>query len=105
MNLNQVDVIKMDAEGAEPLIFLGAVVLLSRAQPKYILMEYSPSAWQEFAPLLHNLFDEFSVFEIRARRGPVRRATSSDLPRGRQAMLFLVRKAVQKKRAGMLMNS
>ena len=94
LSLERVDVIKMDAEGAEPLIFVGASSLLSRAQPRHVLMEYSPSAWEGFAPILTRLFDEFTVFEVRRRAAPIRRLSSSELPSRRQAMLFLVRKGV-----------
>jgi len=97
LNLDRVELIKMDAEGSEPLIFMGAGSLLSRTQPRYILMEYSPSAWQESAPTLLRLFNEFNVFEVRRRVAAIRRLGPSSLPKTRQAMLFLVRKGASQR--------
>jgi len=90
LSLGKVDVVKIDAEYSEPLILLGARALLSRGQPSYIMMEYSPDAWVLHEPLLLRMFNEFDAFEI--YRHKLSHTKISDLPRDRQGMLLLIRK-------------
>jgi hypothetical protein len=92
LNVKVVDVIKMDAEGAEPLILSGASALFAKGQPKFILMEFSPLNWQGFSYLLPRLSREFVVFEIRRYPASIRQLALSDLPNDRQTMLLLARK-------------
>ena len=90
MKLPGVDVLKIDAESAEPLILSGANNLFQSGQPAAIVMEYSPEAWEGYSELLSILFDEFIVFEI--RNNVIRPTKTSDLPGKRQALLLLLRK-------------
>jgi len=92
LDVEHIDVIKMDAEGVEPLILLGADNLFSSGQPRFILMEFSPSNWKGYGSLLERLFDKFAVFEIRRYPAAVRLVRFSGLPKDRQTMLLLTRK-------------
>jgi FkbM family methyltransferase len=41
--IGQVDVLKVDVEGAEPLVFAGATKLLSRSKPPLLIVELNPT--------------------------------------------------------------
>lgn len=71
----RMDVIKMDAEGAEPLIYAGAKSIISSTPDLIMFMEFSASMIaatrppQDFLNEIRN--DGFHVFEIRPGEGPV----------------------------------
>jgi FkbM family methyltransferase len=63
-NLPRVDVIKMDVEGVEPLVFSGMQQTIAANPGIQIILEYSPSIYHEAVPFTDYLFSNFSVFEI-----------------------------------------
>ncbi len=87
----KVDILKIDAESAEPLIFEGGTSLLKQNFRLHILMEYSPLAWKGYEDLLSMLFAEFRVFKIRYSPFLLKRIRRDRLPNTRQCMLYLVR--------------
>lgn len=56
------DVIKIDAEGAEELVWRGAKSLLGSGHPITLMIEYSPNAYSD--AFLTEMFEWGSVFEI-----------------------------------------
>ena len=59
--LDRVDVIKLDVEGVEPLVFAGMQNTI-RANPHiHIIMEYSPSIYDDAQKFTEYLFDNFQV--------------------------------------------
>jgi len=84
LSVNQVDVIKMDVQGAEELVLRGASKILDSSHPVVIFEVYPPSAilvglspygaWD----FLHNLGYEFFVVD---QHGALRREMSSAVDR------------------------
>jgi FkbM family methyltransferase len=62
--IDKVDVLKIDAESAEPLVLLGAKRLLETNSELIVLLEYTPEAWVNHQSLLASLFEQFYVYEI-----------------------------------------
>ncbi|HVG40870.1 MAG TPA: FkbM family methyltransferase [Chitinophagaceae bacterium] len=63
--LGKVDFIKMDCEGAEPMIFAGMEKTLQQNPQIKIVMEYSPFLYQDAAAFTHYLFSKFDVSTIK----------------------------------------
>lgn len=62
--LSRVDVMKIDAEGAEPLIFKGMPETLSANPDLKIVMEFSPGLYhdaREFSRILSERFDAYTI--------------------------------------------
>jgi FkbM family methyltransferase len=82
LNLQRVDVIKIDVEGAEPQVVRGGLETLKHYRPK-LVMEINPSALADagsspgaLVELLHPLGYQFSIIES---GGQARLATSDEL--------------------------
>lgn len=65
LGLDRVDVIKMDVEGAEPLVFEGMQQTLARNPELQIVMEYSPFAYADANGFTQYLFENFTVFRLK----------------------------------------
>jgi FkbM family methyltransferase len=63
--LGKVDFIKMDCEGAEPMIFAGMEKTLQQNPQIKIVMEYSPFLYQDAAAFTQYLFSKFDVSTIK----------------------------------------
>lgn len=68
-NINQIDIIKIDIEGAEPLAFQGMKKLFNKNKNLSIVMEFSPDSFNENQPdpaeFLNNLNKQgFKIFQI-----------------------------------------
>ncbi len=87
----KIDVVKIDAESAEPLVLQGASKLLDGENPLDIIMEYSPLAWKGYETLQSNLHEKFQMFKINSSPFLIRRAKFEDLSTVRQSMLYLRR--------------
>jgi FkbM family methyltransferase len=87
----KIDVLKIDAESAEPLVLQGADKLLNASSPLDIIMEYSPLAWKGYETLQSGLLDKFQMFKINSSPFLLRRVAFKDLPTTRQSMLYLRR--------------
>jgi FkbM family methyltransferase len=64
-HLRQVDFIKMDCEGVEPLIFKGMEKILNKNPSLKMVMEYSPFMYKDAAAFTDFLFQRFQVGEIK----------------------------------------
>jgi FkbM family methyltransferase len=89
---SRIDIMKIDAESAEPLILRGANELLNADLPLHIIIEYSPLAWKGYEGLLSDLFQKFQVFKIHSSPFLESRARLKDLPTTKQCMLHLLRR-------------
>lgn len=65
LNLPKVDVIKIDVEGVEPLVFEGMKNTISDNPGLQIVMEYSPFIYHDVKKFTDYLFTEFSVHRIK----------------------------------------
>jgi FkbM family methyltransferase len=64
LSLKKIDMMKVDVEGNEPQVFLGAASLLQNNKIEKIIMEYSPKSWLGYDALLDALFESFDVYHI-----------------------------------------
>ncbi len=75
VNVKPVDMLKIDAEGAEPLIYAGGKSIITRDRDIVIFMEFASSmirATRDPQDFLSEIrADGFSVFEIQPGAGPV----------------------------------
>ncbi|HZW57363.1 MAG TPA: FkbM family methyltransferase [Nitrososphaerales archaeon] len=85
-----IDIVKIDAESAEPMILAGASRLLDEDLPLHIIMEYSPQAWKASGGTASKLFERFQIFKINTSPYLLSRLSSfEDLPPDKQSMLYL----------------
>ena len=63
--VTKVDVIKMDVEGVEPLVFAGMQRTIRSNPQLQIIMEYTPSNYDDPVGFTEYLFNEFNVWQIR----------------------------------------
>lgn len=64
-NIDKVDVIKMDVEGAEPLVFKGMSQTIAKNKNLQIIIEYSPYLYDNPREFTEYLFSEFTVKRIK----------------------------------------
>lgn len=60
LGINNVDVLKIDVEGAEPLVLEGAQQTIFRG-PKHIFLEWNADAWQNKTELFEKLFTNYDL--------------------------------------------
>ena len=65
MNLPKVDIIKMDVEGAEPLVFEGMQKTIAGNPGLQIIVEYSPHLYGDARAFTQYLFSRFTVQRIK----------------------------------------
>ena len=87
--VSTVNVLKIDVEGAEPLVLMGAKKMLTDNENLKIFLEYNSSCWNDFADLLNYLFQRFAVYEIVNSAFLLRKIKIESLPRNQQINLFL----------------
>lgn len=63
--IERVDVIKMDVEGAEPLVFTGMKKTITQNPNLKIIIEYSPYLYDDSRSFTEYLFSEFIVTRIK----------------------------------------
>jgi FkbM family methyltransferase len=63
--LHRVDLIKIDVEGIEPLVFKGMQKTMAANPDIHIIVEYSPSLYPDAAAFTQYLFAEFTVFQVK----------------------------------------
>jgi len=88
-NVSTVNVLKIDVEGAEPLVLMGARKILTDNKNLKIFLEYNPSSWNDFDDLLNYLFQTFDVYEIVNSPFLLRKIKIKSLPKNQQINLFL----------------
>ena len=64
-NIGRVDLIKMDVEGAEPLVFEGMKETIEANPEIRIIIEYSPSIYENAPEFTEYLFNTFTVFQVK----------------------------------------
>ena len=62
---SQIDVLKLDVEGAEPVVLKGAGDLTSRERIRHIFMEWTPKAWVGEEQLVDTILTLYDVEELR----------------------------------------
>jgi FkbM family methyltransferase len=77
--LPRVDFIKMDCEGAEPMIFAGMEKILQQNPQIKIVMEYSPFLYKDAQSFTNYLFSRFEVSAI-TYEATVNRFSENDIP-------------------------
>ncbi|MBD0351373.1 MAG: FkbM family methyltransferase [Flavisolibacter sp.] len=64
-NTKRVDVVKMDVEGVEPLVFEGMQETIRNNPKMHIILEYSPSIYDEPQKFTDYLFSNFIVYRVK----------------------------------------
>ena len=64
-NLSRVDIIKMDVEGVEPLVFAGMQQTIKNNPGIGIIIEYSPSIYSDAVDFTDYLFSKFIVHQVK----------------------------------------
>jgi FkbM family methyltransferase len=96
LSLKKIDLLKIDAESAEPAILRGFRKSLEAGFARFIVLEYSPTAWGNDRELLRRVFDLYSVYQFwRPIPLLVRRSSIDELPKSKQVMLVMERKGAQ----------
>lgn len=62
-NIQKVDVMKIDVEGVEPLVFKGMTDTLKRNPQLQLIIEYSPSIYEDTLQFTEFLFSRFKVYQ------------------------------------------
>lgn len=91
LGVNQVDLLKVDVEGAEPEVLEGAESLLTLSRVKNIIMEWNPVAWVGREKLLDSLRHMYDFYQIAdSKPFPLLRKVPTDMQRAKlQKNLFL----------------
>ena len=64
LNTNRIDLLKIDAEGAEPRIVSGASETLGQKRVRNIYMECTPKSWGSYGRLIEELHRLFEVYLV-----------------------------------------
>ena len=64
-NMGRVDIIKMDVEGVEPMVFEGMQETIDANPQIQIIVEYSPSIYADAQKFTDYLFSEFTVCQLK----------------------------------------
>jgi len=78
--IDNVDIIKMDVEGVEPLVFRGMQETIARNPDIQIIIEYSPSIYEDAQQFTDYLFSQFTVCQVKDV-DVIKELDSSDIPR------------------------
>lgn len=62
-NIQRVDVMKIDVEGVEPLVFKGMTETLTKNPQLQLIIEYSPSIYENAREFTEFLFSRFKVYQ------------------------------------------
>jgi FkbM family methyltransferase len=89
--LDVIDLVKVDAEGAEPQVVSGMLGLIEEGRVRQIVLEWNPNEWAPHPELLSMLFERFDVFSInRLALRPLTKVARDSIPS--TLNLFLVKK-------------
>ena len=65
LGIDHIDLLKIDAEGAEPEILTGAMHLLSENRVRSIILEWEhPEAWLRHKQLVGNLLSSYDAYQV-----------------------------------------
>jgi FkbM family methyltransferase len=79
MEITKVDMIKMDVEGAEPLVFEGMKATIDANPSLTIIMEYSPHLYSDARTFTTYLFSIFNVHRAGGEREPIPESSMNEL--------------------------
>ena len=65
LGIDRIDVLKVDVEGAEPEVLLGAERLISQRKIKNMVLEWNPEVWPRNRTLLDELLSTYEFYRIR----------------------------------------
>jgi FkbM family methyltransferase len=74
-----IDILKIDVEGAEPQVIEGSKQTLVQSRIKNIMMEWNTEVWLKHSQLLDYLLDSFDVYEIIKSPFLIKRLNREDL--------------------------
>jgi FkbM family methyltransferase len=64
LGIDHIDVLKIDAERAEPLVLRGASDLMGRSSIANIVLEWYPQAWDGCSHLINTLKDKYNIYQL-----------------------------------------
>lgn len=79
-NLPRVDLMKIDVEGVEPLVFQGMKETIANNPDIQIIVEYSPSIYTNAQEFTEYLFDTFTVYQAK-NVDSILKLSKADIPR------------------------
>ncbi|MCI4335705.1 MAG: FkbM family methyltransferase [Thermoplasmata archaeon] len=79
LGIDQVDVMKIDVEGAEPQALEGCSKLIEKGRVRNLILEWNPDGWMGREAQLDELFRRFDVFRFDPSV-PFRRLPRAELP-------------------------
>lgn len=62
--VDHIDLLKVDAEGAEPQVLRGCGDLLLNQKIRHVIFEWCPDAWANCENLMQQILDNYSLYEI-----------------------------------------
>jgi FkbM family methyltransferase len=79
INLDSIDILKIDVEGSEPEVLEGAAQTVTKT--RHIIMEWNPTSWQtkDRKQMLSNLWSQFDVYVCTRSPFLVRRLSFDEL--------------------------
>ena len=77
--LSKIDVVKIDVEGVEPLVFSGMEETIAANPSIQLIIEYSPTIYTDPGPFTEYLFSTFNVQQI-TDVDEVKKLTEADIP-------------------------
>jgi len=91
-NLDHVDLVKVDVEGAEPQVISGMRLLIDNEKVSRMIIEWNPKEWSTSQELLSVLSEEFHIWRVnKMSLTQLTRMDERTLPHS-QANLYLVKK-------------
>jgi FkbM family methyltransferase len=86
-----IDLVKVDAEGAEPQVVSGMRGLIEEGKVRHMVLEWNPKEWSSHQDILSTLFERFDVFSInRLALRPLTKVARDSIPSALN--LFMVKK-------------
>lgn len=95
LGLVRIDLLKIDVEGAEPLVLSGASKLLDGSKIRSIIMEWNPQSWQDFRELQATLLKNYRMYRFSSTLSifPPRQANA--FPEGPSYLVFQLKHSTQ----------
>jgi len=90
--LDTIDLVKVDAEGAEPEVISGMQRLIAEGRVSRMILEWNPKEWTPHQAICQMLFEKFDVFSInRLSLRPLTRVTRDSIPPSTLNLLLVSR--------------